>query len=173
MTSTTSPTLTTALVQPEPLDGLETVPARAPNHGRQRAATSTARDPGLASIGLPVIPNFANPLQFICSAIQAGSRLGYQESAELCAQYLAPILDAIKFNYLPFGCEPGQHGATLAQDGRLLRGAAAAAAGLQGHHRARHLLARHVVLASATTSRAGSSRRACRVLRCSPSPRTC
>jgi len=42
-------------------------------------------------------------MQFICSAIQAGSRLGYQESAELCAQYLAPILDAIKFNYLPFG----------------------------------------------------------------------
>jgi phospholipid/cholesterol/gamma-HCH transport system substrate-binding protein len=35
--------------------------------------------------------------------IQAGSRLGYQDSAELCAQYLAPILDAIKFNYLPFG----------------------------------------------------------------------
>ena len=42
-------------------------------------------------------------MQFICSAIQAGSRLGYQESAELCAQYLAPILDAIKFNFPPFG----------------------------------------------------------------------
>ena len=42
-------------------------------------------------------------MQFICSSIQAGSRLGYQESAELCAQYLAPILDAIKFNFLPFG----------------------------------------------------------------------
>jgi phospholipid/cholesterol/gamma-HCH transport system substrate-binding protein len=42
-------------------------------------------------------------MQFICSAIQAGSRAGYQDSAELCAQYLAPILDAIKFNYLPFG----------------------------------------------------------------------
>ena len=42
-------------------------------------------------------------MQFLCSMIQAGSRLGYQESAELCAQYLAPILDAIKFNYLPFG----------------------------------------------------------------------
>ncbi len=50
-----------------------------------------------------MIANFANPMQFICSAIQAGSRLGYQDSAELCAQYLAPILDAIKFNYLPFG----------------------------------------------------------------------
>ena len=54
-------------------------------------------------VGLPVINNFANPMQFLCSSIQAGSRLGYQDSAELCAQYLAPILDAIKFNYLPFG----------------------------------------------------------------------
>jgi len=42
-------------------------------------------------------------MQLVCSAFQAGSRLGYQESAELCAQYLAPILDAIKFNYPPIG----------------------------------------------------------------------
>jgi phospholipid/cholesterol/gamma-HCH transport system substrate-binding protein len=42
-------------------------------------------------------------MQFICSSVQAGSRLGYQESAELCAQYLAPILDAIKFNFPPIG----------------------------------------------------------------------
>src|SRR5262249_3144843 len=53
-------------------------------------------------MGIPVIANFANPVQFVCSSIQAGSRLGYQESSELCAQYLAPILDAIKFNYPPF-----------------------------------------------------------------------
>ena len=54
-------------------------------------------------VAIPAITSFANPMQFICSSIQAGSRLGYQESAELCAQYLAPVLDAIKFNYLPFG----------------------------------------------------------------------
>jgi phospholipid/cholesterol/gamma-HCH transport system substrate-binding protein len=93
--------LTTTLVQPEPLNGLETglhiVPTLEtnisqiyhPSHG--------------AVMSIPAIPNFANPMQFVCSMIQAGSRLGYQESAELCAQYLAPILDAIKFNYLPFG----------------------------------------------------------------------
>src|SRR5690606_19895147 len=52
--------------------------------------------------GVPVV-TFANPLQFFCSSIQAAGRLGYQESAELCAQYLTPILDAIKFNYAPFG----------------------------------------------------------------------
>jgi phospholipid/cholesterol/gamma-HCH transport system substrate-binding protein len=93
--------VTTTLVQPEPLNGLETglhvLPTLAanlseiyhPSHG--------------AVMSIPAIPNFTNPMQFLCSMIQAGSRLGYQESAELCAQYLAPILDAIKFNYLPFG----------------------------------------------------------------------
>ena len=60
-------------------------------------------------------------MQFLCSAIQAGSRLGYQESAELCAQYLAPILDAIKFNYLPFGLNLVQHRRDIAQGSRLLR----------------------------------------------------
>jgi phospholipid/cholesterol/gamma-HCH transport system substrate-binding protein len=94
-------TVTTTVVQPEPLNGLETglhvLPTLAanlseiyhPSHG--------------AVVSIPAIPNFTNPMQFICSMIQAGSRLGYQESAELCAQYLAPVLDAIKFNYLPFG----------------------------------------------------------------------
>jgi phospholipid/cholesterol/gamma-HCH transport system substrate-binding protein len=94
-------TVTTTIVQPEPLNGLETglhvYPTLAanlseiyhPSHG--------------AVVSIPAIPNFTNPMQFICSMIQAGSRLGYQESAELCAQYLAPVLDAIKFNYLPFG----------------------------------------------------------------------
>ncbi|MFZ0718983.1 MAG: mammalian cell entry protein, partial [Mycobacterium sp.] len=59
---------------------------------------------------------FANPMEFLCSAIQAGSRLGYQESAELCAQYLAPVLDSIKFNYLPFGLNPFNLAATLPKE---------------------------------------------------------
>src|ERR1700761_6450430 len=93
-------TATNTLLQPEPLNGLETalhvLPTAAanvnqiyhPSHG--------------AVVAIPSI-TFANPLQFICSSIQAGSRLGYQESAELCAEYLAPVLDAIKFNFPPFG----------------------------------------------------------------------
>jgi phospholipid/cholesterol/gamma-HCH transport system substrate-binding protein len=93
--------VTTTLVQPEPLNGLETglhvLPTLVGNaaqiyHPAQGAVT-----------GFSALANFANPMQFICSAIQAGSRLGYQDSAELCAEYLAPVLDAIKFNYLPFG----------------------------------------------------------------------
>ena len=98
-------------------------------------------------VGLFVFPNFANPIQFICSAIQAGSRLGYQDSAELCAQYLAPVLDAIKFNYPPAGVNLFSSGGDFAQRGGLLRGAAAPAAGIQGHHCPRDLFAGHTVFA--------------------------
>jgi phospholipid/cholesterol/gamma-HCH transport system substrate-binding protein len=93
--------VTTAILQPEPRDGLETGLHVFPNLAANLVNISPPVPGGV--VGLPVIGNFANPLQFICSAIQAGSRLGYQESAELCAQYLAPVLDAIKFNYLPIG----------------------------------------------------------------------
>ncbi len=93
--------VTNAILQPEPRDGLETGLHVFPNLGANVVNISAPNAGGI--VGLPVINNFANPMQFICSAIQAGSRLGYQESSELCAQYLGPILDAIKFNYLPFG----------------------------------------------------------------------
>jgi phospholipid/cholesterol/gamma-HCH transport system substrate-binding protein len=93
--------VTTTILQPEPRDGLETalhvLPTFAGNF-------NNLYYPVHGSLGgLIVFPSFANPIQFICSAIQAGSRLGYQDSAELCAQYLAPVLDVIKFNYFPFG----------------------------------------------------------------------
>ena len=93
--------VTNAILQPEPLDGFETGLHVLPNLLANLVNISSPNAGGI--VGLPVIASFANPMQFICSAIQAGSRMGYQESAELCAQYLAPILDAIKFNYLPFG----------------------------------------------------------------------
>jgi len=93
--------LTTTLLQPDPLNGLESVLHVLPNLWGNLAQIYYPAHGAL--IGSPAIANFANPMEFICSSIQAGSRLGYQESAELCAQYLAPILDAIKFNYLPFG----------------------------------------------------------------------
>jgi phospholipid/cholesterol/gamma-HCH transport system substrate-binding protein len=93
--------LTTTLVQPDPLNGLETALHLVPT---LETNISQIYHPSHGAVmSIPAIPNFANPMQFVCSMIQAGSRLGYQESAELCAQYLAPILDAIKFNYLPFG----------------------------------------------------------------------
>jgi phospholipid/cholesterol/gamma-HCH transport system substrate-binding protein len=92
---------TNAILQPEPRDGLETGLHVYPNLAANLVNISSPIAGGI--VGLPVLASFANPMQFICSAIQAGSRLGYQDSAELCAQYLAPVLDAIKFNYLPFG----------------------------------------------------------------------
>lgn len=93
--------VTNAILQPEPLDGLETGLHVAPNLGANIINISSPVNGGI--VGVPVINGMANPMQFICSSIQAGSRLGYQESAELCAQYLAPILDALKFNFPPFG----------------------------------------------------------------------
>jgi phospholipid/cholesterol/gamma-HCH transport system substrate-binding protein len=65
---------------------------------------------------IDMVTRYANPLNFICSTIQAGSRLGYQDSAELCAQYLTPIMDAIKFNYLPFGLMPVSTAETLPKE---------------------------------------------------------
>jgi phospholipid/cholesterol/gamma-HCH transport system substrate-binding protein len=94
-------TATNTLLQPDSLNGLETalhvLPTAAAN------VNQIYHPAHGAVVAVPAITNFANPMQFICSSIQAGSRMGYQESAELCAQYLAPILDAIKFNYPPFG----------------------------------------------------------------------
>jgi phospholipid/cholesterol/gamma-HCH transport system substrate-binding protein len=92
---------TTAIVQPTPIDGLETGLHVLPHMAANVLAIYEPAHGGLT--GVPALVNFANPMQFICSAIQAGSRLGYQDSAELCAQYLAPVLDAIKFNYFPYG----------------------------------------------------------------------
>ena len=103
--------VTNALMQPEPRNGIETVLHVYPNLA---ANVNQIYHPTTGSINaIPAISNWANPMQFICSAIQAGSRLGYQDSAELCAQYLAPILDATKFNYPPFGVNQFSGAATL------------------------------------------------------------
>ena len=93
--------ITNATGQPVPMEGLETFLHISPT---TLASLDEIYHPAQGAISsLPVLSNFANPMEFICSAIQAGSRLGFQDSAELCAEYLGPILDAIKFNYLPFG----------------------------------------------------------------------
>jgi phospholipid/cholesterol/gamma-HCH transport system substrate-binding protein len=53
--------------------------------------------------GALAINNFANPVQFLCSAIQAASRMGAARSAKLCVQYLAPIFKNRQFNFPPLG----------------------------------------------------------------------
>ncbi|AQA05448.1 mammalian cell entry protein [Mycobacterium sp. MS1601] len=56
--------------------------------------------------GALVMNNFANPISFICGAIQAASRKGAEESAKLCAQYLAPIIKNRQYNFPPIGINP-------------------------------------------------------------------
>jgi phospholipid/cholesterol/gamma-HCH transport system substrate-binding protein len=56
-----------------------------------------------ALTGGMVVNNFANPITFLCGAIQAASRLGNEQSAKLCAQYLAPIIKNRQYNFPPIG----------------------------------------------------------------------
>jgi phospholipid/cholesterol/gamma-HCH transport system substrate-binding protein len=64
-------------------------------------------EPAHGSItGVMAVNNFANPITFLCGAIQAASRLGNEQSAKLCVQYLAPIIKNRQYNFLPVGMNP-------------------------------------------------------------------
>lgn len=54
-----------------------------------------------AASAILAVNNFANPIQFLCGAVQAASRLGAEESAKLCVQYLAPIMKNRQYNFPP------------------------------------------------------------------------
>ena len=59
-----------------------------------------------AVTGILAPVNFANTVQFICSAIQAASRENWQQSSKLCVQYLAPIIKNRQYNFPPVGVNP-------------------------------------------------------------------
>jgi phospholipid/cholesterol/gamma-HCH transport system substrate-binding protein len=60
--------------------------------------------PSHASVnGAFEINNFANPISFLCGAIQAASRLNSEQAAKLCVQYLAPIIKNRQYNFPPVG----------------------------------------------------------------------
>jgi phospholipid/cholesterol/gamma-HCH transport system substrate-binding protein len=64
-------------------------------------------DPAHGSItGILAVNNFANPISFLCGAIQAASRLGGEQAAKMCVQYLAPIIKNRQFNFPPIGINP-------------------------------------------------------------------
>jgi phospholipid/cholesterol/gamma-HCH transport system substrate-binding protein len=64
-------------------------------------------EPAHASVtGLLAFNNFSNPITFLCGAIQAASRLGAEQSAKLCVQYLAPIVKNRQLNFPPIGLSP-------------------------------------------------------------------
>jgi phospholipid/cholesterol/gamma-HCH transport system substrate-binding protein len=56
--------------------------------------------------GALAVNNFANPIAFICGAIQAASRLGGEQASKLCAQYMAPIVKNRQYNWPPLGFDP-------------------------------------------------------------------
>jgi phospholipid/cholesterol/gamma-HCH transport system substrate-binding protein len=53
--------------------------------------------------GVLAVNNFANPIQFLCSAVQAASRLGAEQASKMCVQYLAPIIKNRQYNFPPLG----------------------------------------------------------------------
>jgi phospholipid/cholesterol/gamma-HCH transport system substrate-binding protein len=61
-------------------------------------------DPAQGALtGALVVNNFANPITFLCGAIQAASRLNNDQAAKLCVQYLAPIIKNRQYNFPPLG----------------------------------------------------------------------
>jgi phospholipid/cholesterol/gamma-HCH transport system substrate-binding protein len=56
-----------------------------------------------AITGILTLHNFANPISFLCGAIQAASRLNNAQSAKLCVQYMAPIIKNRQYNFPPLG----------------------------------------------------------------------
>ncbi|MFE3758352.1 MCE family protein [Nocardia tengchongensis] len=51
--------------------------------------------------GYPVFAGFNSPLSFICGSIDTLSTGNGQESAKMCAQYLAPVIQNLAMNYPP------------------------------------------------------------------------
>ena len=56
-----------------------------------------------AASAILAVNNFANPISFLCGAVQAASRLNAEQSAKLCVQYLAPIMKNRQYNFPPLG----------------------------------------------------------------------
>ena len=59
-----------------------------------------------AITGMLAPVNFADTVQFVCSAIEAASRKNYDQSSKLCMQYLAPIIKNRMYNFPPLGANP-------------------------------------------------------------------
>jgi phospholipid/cholesterol/gamma-HCH transport system substrate-binding protein len=53
--------------------------------------------------GALAVNNFSNPIEFLCGAVQAASRLRAEQASKLCAQYLAPIVKNRQYNWPPLG----------------------------------------------------------------------
>jgi phospholipid/cholesterol/gamma-HCH transport system substrate-binding protein len=57
--------------------------------------------------GLLSLPNFANPVQFICGgSFDAGATIDNYKRAEICRERMAPVLRRLTFNFPPFLFHP-------------------------------------------------------------------
>lgn len=56
-----------------------------------------------ALTGALALNNFADPITFLCGAIQAAARINAEQSAKLCVQYMAPIIKNRQYNFFPLG----------------------------------------------------------------------
>jgi phospholipid/cholesterol/gamma-HCH transport system substrate-binding protein len=55
-----------------------------------------------AANGLLGLPEFANPVQFICGNFEGAGTPDYDKRAEICRQRMAPVLKRLAMNYPPF-----------------------------------------------------------------------
>ena len=91
--------ISTALVQS--MDDIKQILHLAPN---VLANYNSMYYPALGGVASALaVNNFANPIEFICGGVQAASRLGAEQAAKLCVQYLAPIVKNRQYNFPPIG----------------------------------------------------------------------
>lgn len=56
--------------------------------------------------GVVSLSNFRSPVSFLCGAVEAMQSNDSKRSADLCAQYLTPVLSTLAMNYPPFLANP-------------------------------------------------------------------
>lgn len=56
--------------------------------------------------GAVALNNTQNPMSFLCGSVQAIQANDSERSAELCSQFLAPVLDSLAMNYIPILTNP-------------------------------------------------------------------
>ncbi|MFF0814176.1 MCE family protein [Rhodococcus sp. NPDC003318] len=59
-------------------------------------------------IGVPAFQNTGNPINFICGGIAGLANATSERGAELCAQYLGPLLNTIRANYPDLTINPSR-----------------------------------------------------------------
>ncbi|MFZ2176980.1 MAG: MCE family protein [Rhodococcus sp. (in: high G+C Gram-positive bacteria)] len=57
-------------------------------------------------VGAAIGTNFSNPVAFMCGSISSLETNDSERSADLCAQYLGPVLNSLTMNYLPILTNP-------------------------------------------------------------------